>query len=202
MINALIHNDYSSLNPVQIRVESDRLIVTDFGGVPSGWDTEMLISSNKSMPVNPSIAQTFYKMGFIENWGRGIKRVLDGYRDYNDRKVVIDADMYSFQVRMDALITEKEVLPMIKASSDGTTRTWANLEGQRILEFLDNEGEKAICELAAMLDVTSKASVSKVYLRPMLDAGFIEYTIPEKPTSRNQKYRITDLGRQQISKRF
>ena len=33
-------------------------------------------------------------------------------------------------------------------------------------------------------------------LRPLLDAGLIEMTIPDKPTSSKQKYRLTEMGKQ------
>ena len=32
-------------------------------------------------------------------------------------------------------------------------------------------------------------------LNPMLDAGLLEMTIPDKPTSRNQRYRLTSKGK-------
>ena len=40
-----------------------------------------------------------------------------------------------------------------------------------------------------------------VYLRPALNAGFIEMTHPDKPRSSKQKYRLTDKGRQALRER-
>ena len=34
------------------------------------------------------------------------------------------------------------------------------------------------------------------YLQPLLDAGWLEMTIPDKPRSSRQKYRLTDKGRE------
>ena len=47
------------------------------GGVlPDGWTVETLLSSHWSMPYNPDIANTFFRAGEIEAWGRGIERII------------------------------------------------------------------------------------------------------------------------------
>ena len=43
--------------------------------------------------------------------------------------------------------------------------------------------------LLNLLGLRSKENLRHNYLDPAIDAGLIEMTIPEKPTSRNQKYR-------------
>ena len=37
------------------------------------------------------------------------------------------------------------------------------------------------------------------YLQPLLDAGWLEMTLPDKPTSSKQKYRLTVTGQQVLA---
>lgn len=47
------------------------------GGVlPDGWTVETLLSSHRSFSYNPDIANTFFRSGEIEAWGRGIERII------------------------------------------------------------------------------------------------------------------------------
>jgi hypothetical protein len=39
-----------------------------------------------------------------------------------------------------------------------------------------------------------RANFEERYLKPAIEAGFIELTIPDKPQSRLQKYRLTAEG--------
>jgi predicted transcriptional regulator len=57
------------------------------------------------------------------------------------------------------------------------------------------KGEQSKKELMAALKLTGRYNFEKRYLQPALEGEFIEMTIPEKPQSRLQKYRLTDKGR-------
>jgi hypothetical protein len=46
-------------------------------------------------------------------------------------------------------------------------------------------------DLQSALGLQDRKSFSERYLKPALKAGLIEMTIPEKPNSRLQKYRLT-----------
>lgn len=43
---------------------------------------------------------------------------------------------------------------------------------------------------------TDRTKFRNQVLRPLLDAGLVEMTIPNKPTSSKQKYRLTERGKQ------
>lgn len=58
------------------------------------------------------------------------------------------------------------------------------------------EGEMSRETLQAALGLADRKSFRARYLKPALDQRLIEMTIPDKPNSRLQKYRLTNTGRQ------
>jgi hypothetical protein len=48
------------------------------------------------------------------------------------------------------------------------------------------------------LQLRGRDNFEKLYLLPALQAGLIERTIPDKPNSRLQQYRLTSKGHAQI----
>lgn len=50
------------------------------------------------MPVNPSLANVFFLAGFVEGWGRGIQRIMDGYSDHPDKAPTFKVSHQSFTV--------------------------------------------------------------------------------------------------------
>lgn len=46
------------------------------------------------------------------------------------------------------------------------------------------------------LELANREHFRKTYLVPALEQGVIEMTVPNKPNSRSQRYRLTALGKQ------
>ena len=57
------------------------------------------------------------------------------------------------------------------------------------------KGEMNRDQLQEALRLSARKNFRLLYLLPSLEAGLIEYTIPEKPNSRLQRYRLTPKGR-------
>lgn len=56
------------------------------------------------------------------------------------------------------------------------------------------EGEMPRQSLQEALGLADREHFRQTYLLPALDAGLIEMTLPDKPNSRSQRYRLTSLG--------
>ena len=56
------------------------------------------------------------------------------------------------------------------------------------------QGELTRQELMVTLDLKDRKHFANAYLKPALAAGQIKMTLPDKPNSRLQKYRLTQVG--------
>ena len=63
----------------------------------------------------------------------------------------------------------------------------------RLLEFCKTERKKQ--EILNYIDLSPAYTNYKRYILPLLQNGLLAFTIPDKPRSRSQKYKITESGR-------
>lgn len=66
---------------------------------------------------------------------------------------------------------------------------------RKVLVALKRGDVMSTSELAEKVGISQPKNMRRRYLRLLLDMGLVEYTIPQKPNSRLQKYRLTDKGR-------
>ena len=67
------------------------------------------------------------------------------------------------------------------------------LSGDHLKILKKCKDESSALELMEILKRTNKSKFKSVIIKPLIDNGFLELTIPEKPKSPNQKYRLTNL---------
>jgi ATP-dependent DNA helicase RecG len=62
-----------------------------------------------------------------------------------------------------------------------------------LVDFLDEEKTRE--SIMSFLEIGNQTINFDNNIRPLLNSGIIEYTIPDKPKSRHQSYRLTEKGR-------
>ena len=67
---------------------------------------------------------------------------------------------------------------------------------QRLLYTFQTKSEQGIASLMKELGLSHRPTFRQNYLNPALAQGYIERTIPDRPNSPAQKYRLTEKGRQ------
>ena len=78
LYNALAHKDYTGPD-IQMHVYNDHIELWNEGELPSGYDEKMLYGKHSSKPRNRNIANTMFKAGFIDTWGRGFIKIREGF---------------------------------------------------------------------------------------------------------------------------
>ena len=78
IVNALVHNDWSSEYPPKFEFFSDRLEVSSFGGIQSEFTEEEFLEGY-SAPKNPELMRVFRDLELVEQLGTGIRRILKKY---------------------------------------------------------------------------------------------------------------------------
>ena len=78
LYNSICHKDYTGVH-IQMRVWDDYCEVWNEGELPVGFTPETLLEQHSSRPRNRNIANAFFKAGFIDAWGRGYKKIREGF---------------------------------------------------------------------------------------------------------------------------
>ena len=89
------------------------------------------------------------------------------------------------------------VLPDTPKDTGGVgTKLGLSRDQVQIIRNLLND--KAITDLMELLGRTNRTKFRDQVLNPLIKTGFVEMTIPDKPRSSRQKYRLTDKGRESL----
>jgi ATP-dependent DNA helicase RecG len=68
----------------------------------------------------------------------------------------------------------------------------------QLLEYAREE--RSVGELMRVLGWLHRTKFRTKFLRPLLEAGWLVMTIPDKPRSSRQRYVITESGMQELSR--
>ena len=183
VINAFVHNDYTREIAPKFEFFNDRIEITSAGSLPEGLSKSEFFEGF-SIPRNKELMRIYKDVDLVEQLGSGIPRILE----YYDKSCFRFSDNF---LRM--------VLPSAEAVHSGTTQVTTQVAMQvtmQVEELLKAfAGEHSRQELQEKLELVNRENFRINYLVPAIEDGFVELTIPDKPKSSKQKYRLTEKGR-------
>lgn len=178
LYNAIAHKDYSSGIPIQISVYPNKMIFWNEGQLPENWTIEKLTQKHPSKPHNPDIANTFFRAGYIESWGRGTIKMINACKAHKIAPPVFSNIPPDFQVELikytDKGLTEfglKEELRKIilHIQENGTI---SNTEVQTVCKVSKATATRYLGELEAeWIDKVGSTGVGTVYIFKGLSKG-------------------------------
>ena len=201
ILNACMHRDYQSNMPTRFYQFEDRIEIMNPGGLYGKARPDNFPEVNDYR--NPIIAQSLKIMGYVNMFNRGISRVKSMMVENGGKEPLFNVDK----------ITAFEVISFSSDKHTDLQEEWGEFPKmfpkifpkmidklipccfqyedkdaiERILGSLTEP--KSARELAKVVKCFVR-TIKEKYLYKLIQAGLIVMTIPDKPTSKNQKYKL------------
>ena len=106
--NAVCHRDYADSGNVVVKIFDGRLEVSNPGGLPAGMTVEDLKQPHESKPRNKLVADAFFLIKYIEQFGTGIQRILNDCHEAGVPEPEFESRAGSFRVVFPRLVSMKQ----------------------------------------------------------------------------------------------
>ena len=215
IINALVHADYSQRGgPIRIAFFDDRIEIESPGILLPGITVEDM-QDGVSKIRNHVIARVFRELNLIEQWGSGVRRIFSEAKKLGlPKPSIVEIGMrLRLSIPLEKINNVSEqvsehvsehVSEQVEFKAPRTTQSPTQSPTQsdtqnisnavaRIIEVI-GENEYSAHDLRDLVGLRHRPTFRQNYLHPALKRGVIVQTIPDKPNSRLQKYRLTAKG--------
>lgn len=185
VLNALVHRDYSIHTegmPIQVELYSDRLEVSNPGGLYGRLTVDKL---GKVQPDtrNPVLATAMEVLGLTENRYSGIPTVRRAMKQEGKPEPEFIDTGSEFRVVLH--MRAAEIAPGEGLHSAKSNDYVGTAKEQQVLNFCSEP--KSRREIAEMLNVEEYYAARR-YINPLVRAGVLAMTLPDKLRSKDQKY--------------
>jgi ATP-dependent DNA helicase RecG len=216
LVNAVYHRSYEEQHPVEVQVTPEEVTIVSYPGPDRSINLDDL-RRGRAVPRryrNRRIGEFLKELELSEGRGTGIPKILRAMRDNGspDPLFEIDADRTYFSVLLPIrpAPTPQDATP-ISIRETGASGLEPGLTPQatpqdHLLEMRELarfcETSRSAAEILRHLKLRDLKNFRINYLRAALSAGWVEMTIPSKPRSPAQRYRITPRGRDWLHRKL
>ena len=178
LMNACMHRDYQSNMPIRIYQFSNRIEILNAGGLYGQARPENFPTINDYR--NPIIAEAMRGMKYVNMFNRGIQRVKNMLKENGNPEPNFNVNkITAFEVTIQPSLS-------LNLVTDGDKVTKSTEMMNEVISFCQQP--RSLTEIMKHLQLKHRNNAKSRYVDPLIEGGFIEMTIPDKPNSRNQKY--------------
>lgn len=207
LVNHFIHRDYTVMGgEVHLDIYDNRLAITSPGGMYNGKEVQNIpIDEISSDRRNPILADVMSQLDYMEKRGSGLKRIcnetkkLESYK--SDRMPVFKSTssqfltiIYSMEYEnrntMDSLQVETKMGLSWEQVGTRLGLSWDEVEEL----FVTLQQPTTISDLKTLYGWSNSSKFKAKYVTPLIEAQLVCMTHPDKPTSPNQRYLLTENG--------
>ena len=197
IVNAVVHRDYASNASVQVMLFADRLEIWNPGELPMTLTLAALREPHPSVPRNPLLAGPMFLAGYIEKAGTGTLDML---------ALCLDAGLPAPEFRQETglfkQIFGRKATPEV---TDDEVHDEVHDEAhepmiaiERTILMACAESPKSASDLLRALGYSTRAGNFRRAIVRLLESRSLELTIPDKPRSGRQQYRLTSVGKTRL----
>ena len=171
--NILIHREFSNPFPAKLIIEKNDLKTENAN--KAKMIGKINVDFYEPYPKNPKIAKLFKEIGLADELGSGVRNMTKYTKIYSGGIPEFkEDDIFRTTIPLNFSAQDKA---QDKAQDDLIAKIiqFCN-EERNIFEIMENVGHK------------NRTRFRRDYIKPLVEKGILKMTIPEKPTSKNQKY--------------
>lgn len=211
LANAVYHRGYDVREPTEVLITPTEITVTSYPGP----DPSVRVDALKTGRVvarryrNRRVGEFLKELRLTEGRGTGIPTILRAMRENGspEPSFETDSDRSFFTTRLPlhplARPATEQVTEQVTEQAEVASSPIAALRqvvpasvnpdiDLAILEYAKTPRSRA--DLQAESGLKQRPHFTTNHLAPLLNAGLLEYTVPESPRAPNQKYRTTAKG--------
>jgi ATP-dependent DNA helicase RecG len=195
LVNAFAHRDYADYKGgIAVHVYPRRLEIWNSGSLPEGVTLDRLAKGHISVLRNPDIAQVLHLRGWMEKVGRGSLMILNECRNRGLPEPTWESSELGVTLTFHAgkvVGTQLETTDVSSLSQVCPKSVPSEVVEQMLRAAASVIDLKSLMQTAGQ---RNRTRFRNTILKPLLDAGVIELTVPDKPRSSKQRYRLTPKG--------
>lgn len=193
--NLLMHRDFSSGYVAKLIIEKDKLY-TENANLSHGYGI-LSLATFDPFQKNPPISRVFREIGLADELGSGMRNTYKYTKMYSgEEPEFIEGDVFRIIVPLPKIATATvgpTSSPATEVSTEVATEVNTEVEIKLSPEKLHNlvsycSTPRTRAEMQLFCDIKSEKYFREKILQPMIAAGIIKRTIPDKPRSSKQKY--------------